>query len=111
MAWIREAQDERGDLIDILYCCSASCARDTEERPQLAEFGPAANSPCAESEAAADSDVYCAGCGVLMASPDKETPVVVNLIEREIGEDGIAIPNLQRRGRPETVGLGPFSER
>ena len=102
---IREAEDERGDLIEILYFCSRGCALDSTERPQLAEFGEPAGAPCAESEPGVEQDVWCAGCGVLMASPDKEPPVVVNLIDREIGEDGVAIPQ-PYRGRPETVGLG-----
>ena len=81
---VRYQQDNNGDLVDVFYFCSRGCWDDSfrEERLGLdtASIGGAA--PCAASEPGAEIDVYCAECGVLMASPDKETPVVVNLIAR-----------------------------
>lgn len=97
---IRELHEGTGDLIDVFYFCSRGCWRDSFDVARLGiadareptielrlagmcggltEGGAA---PCAASEAASDREVFCAECGVLMASPWRDTPVVVNLIER-----------------------------
>jgi hypothetical protein len=89
--YVRDVEEANGDLIDVLYFCSRGCWSDSfaedrigpaggPEDENLASEGGA--SPCSENEAGEDIDVHCAECGVLMASPDKRPPTVVNLIER-----------------------------
>lgn len=102
MTYIRETQESNGDLTDIHYFCSYGCWRDSfaDDRmgPATAPEGghPAycdAGSPDDDSFAGLtsggsydgsmpDYDVYCAECGVLMHSLERETPSVVNLITR-----------------------------
>lgn len=80
---IREIEDADGDLIDICYFCSRGCYLDSFAADRIGDAATEGGaSPCAASEPGAEVDVHCAECGVLMASPDKEAPVVVNLIDR-----------------------------
>jgi hypothetical protein len=82
--YIREVEDEtNGDLLDVYYFCSVGCYQDSFDTSRIGDKATEGGAwPCAESEPGEEVDVYCAECGVLMASPDKPIPVVVNLIER-----------------------------
>lgn len=80
---IREREDSRGDLVEVLYFCSQGCWRDSFAQDRIGDTATVGGaSPCASSDPGSEQDVYCVECGVLMASPDKEIPVVVNLIAR-----------------------------
>ena len=80
---IREVEDSDGDLLEIYYFCSRDCYLDSFAADRIGDDATVGGaSPCAASEPGEEANVYCAECGVLMASPDEETPVVVNLIDR-----------------------------
>lgn len=80
---IREVEDQDGDLLDIYYFCSKGCYLDSFAADRIGDEATVGGaSPCAASEPGQEMDVHCAECGALMASPDKQAPVVVNLIDR-----------------------------
>lgn len=92
---IRTFNDDHGNVVEISYFCSAGCYRDSFAADRMGEGGEGGAAPCASSEPGCEQDVYCAECGVLMASPDKEPPMVVNLIDRPpIGPFGEALPRV-----------------
>lgn len=107
---VRYIEDEHGQVEDVLYFCSAGCWADSfaEDRIGIVPHGTqpheAGASPCASSEPGAEADIYCAECGVLMASPDKEPPVVVNLIERPPIVGGVAEPRLELHEEARLIG-------
>lgn len=88
---IRHIEDASGDLVDVLHFCSAGCYADAGARGLYSEEnGDGGANPGGTPDAEDESYVYCAECGVRMNGPD--TPVVVNLLGREYGPDGRALP-------------------
>jgi hypothetical protein len=88
----RDVEDARGDLVGVLYLCSAGCYRDSFELPGAAGADKGGEAPCSVPEYEdGGSFVYCASCGVRLNGPD--APVVVNLIGRDVDETtGLAVP-------------------
>jgi hypothetical protein len=80
--YIRDIEDEQGDLIDVLYFCSRGCWSDSFAADRIGtDATEGGASPCAASEIASEREVFCAECGVLIDGPEGgET--VVNLIDR-----------------------------
>ena len=86
-----DVEDAQGDLVDILYFCSEGCWRDATARGFIAPDGPGAY-PGGYPDFEDGCAVWCAECGVRLTGPD--VPIVVNLIGREYGPDGMAVPVL-----------------
>lgn len=87
---LRDVVDDRGELVDVHYFCSAGCWSDSFAPDRIGPACPGGAggltvggaAPCAAAEPGECRDVHCAECGVLLASPDKDPPAVVNLIAR-----------------------------
>ena len=94
---VRHLNDASGDVVDVLYFCSAGCWSDSLARLDWEGLEEGGASPCAvpgaaesDSHVLNDSFVYCAECGVRLNGPD--APVVVNLLVREYDLEGRAVP-------------------
>lgn len=90
---IIELENAQGDLVDVLYFCSAGCGMDFLGRDTIPDAPDPAAAPCSIPQWSEDEGnlVFCAECGVRLNGP--EIPIVVNLIGREYDSDGRAIPS------------------
>lgn len=86
MTHLRERLAANGDTTEYFYFCSEGCWRDSfdAERlgPESDTFPRGGAAPGAAGEPGTVEEIHCAECGVLMASPYRLAPTVVNLAAR-----------------------------